>query len=410
MTDLQCKDFSDESHQPRRTVNELLSRLLTDLSISVEVDESELYPVLASESVALQTTAYELSHRHIPSIQEQISVDKALSKDYTAQLPHELLSLVLTAPKVDFLADASFERNIPSSLRSYLLSWELVFDHWQNASYKVQADYTSSLQEGTYVQDLLSLALHILVGTRIKLVDASKFDIQNYSAGLEDSPEKETHWLFLHLYYLCLRYLPSITKTWWRDTASRQLNITVESWTEKYFSPLIIASELSTISDWAPSQANADQPLTVKTSLPAREITASIPVDEQTMTIAIHLPKSYPLARAEVISVHRVGVAEKRWNSWLINTQGVINFSAGGAGEGNAIIDGLMAWRRNVTATMKGQTECAICYSVVGADRQLPNKKCQTCKNTFHSSCLFRWFKSSNSSSCPLCRNAFHYS
>jgi [phosphatase 2A protein]-leucine-carboxy methyltransferase len=28
----------------------------------------------------------------------------------------------------------------------------------------------------------------------------------------------------------------------------------------------------------------------------------------------------------------------------------------------------------------------------------------------FHSDCLFRWFRSSNASSCPLCRNNFPYS
>jgi len=299
---------------------------------------------------------------------------------------------------------------MPPTLRRYLMSWKLTVDHWQNASYKVQADYVAELQEGTYVQDFLNFALNILVNVRAKPIDASKFDIENYTPGLEKSPEKETHWLLIHLYYLCLRHLPSITKTWWRDSTSRQLNLAVSSWTEKHISPLIIASELTTITDWAPSQATADQPMIIKVSTTAREITASIPIDEQTMTIAIHLPKSYPLARAEVTSVHRVAVAEKKWNSWLINTQGVINFSSGGAGEGNALIDGLMAWRKNVTAAMKGQTECAICYSVVSGDRQLPSKKCQTCKNTFHSSCLFRWFKSSNSSSCPLCRNAFNYS
>jgi E3 ubiquitin-protein ligase DOA10 len=40
---------------------------------------------------------------------------------------------------------------------------------------------------------------------------------------------------------------------------------------------------------------------------------------------------------------------------------------------------------------------------------QTPNKRCATCKNTFHSVCLFRWFKSSNQSTCPLCRNNFVY-
>ena len=376
----------------------------------MKVEPEMVYPILACESAALQQAAFELLHNHIPSTQEQISVDKALSADFVPQLPQELLSLILTAPTLEFLAESNFERTIPSTLRSYLMSWKLTFDHWQNASYKVQTDYVAALQEGTYVQDFLNFTFNILINARTKAVDASKFDIENYTPGLEESPEKETHWLLIHLYYLCLRHLPSITKTWWRDDASRQLNLTVSSWTEKYISPLIIASELSTITSWGPAQTTADQPMTIKVSTSAREITASIPVDEQTMTIAIHLPKSYPLARAEVTSVHRVAVPEKKWNFWLINAQGVINFSSGGAGEGNALIDGLMAWRKNVTAAMKGQTECAICYSVVGADRQLPSKKCQTCKNTFHSSCLFRWFKSSNSSSCPLCRNAFNYS
>ncbi len=125
------------------------------------------------------------------------------------------------------------------------------------------------------------------------------------------------------------------------------------------------------------------------------------------MQIAIQLPPSYPLSRATVDSVHRVAVDEKKWHSWLMTTQGVINFSA--VGDECTLIDGLMAWSKNVSATLKGQTECAICYSVVGADRQLPGKRCGTCRNLFHGSCLFRWFKSSNSSSCPLCRNRFNY-
>jgi len=173
-------------------------------------------------------------------------------------------------------------------------------------------------------------------------------------------------------------------------------------------SPIIITNELTHVSAWGPSQAAADQPLTIKVSLPAREITASIPIDEQIMSIAIRLPPSYPLARATVESIHRVGVDEKKWRSWLITTQGVINFS--GEGNGGSLIEGLLAWRKNVTATLKGQTECSICYSVVSAERQLPSKRCGTCRNMFHGGCLYRWFKSSNSSSCPLCRNAFHYS
>lgn len=378
----------------------------------VNVEVQDLCPVIASESAALQEAAYDLLHSKIPASQDQISVDKALSNDLVTQLPEEIMSLILAPPSLASMAEHNFERNIPPSLRSYILSWQLTFDHWENASYKVQADYVAALKDGSYTQDFLDFIFKILINGRQKPVDASRYDFQTSGLRDDQNPEQETHAALIHLYYLCLRRLPSITKDWWRDSTSRQLSIAVESWTQKYISPLVIAQELSVISDWAPSQSTADQqqPMTVKVSPAAREITASIPIDEQTMSIAVRLPPAYPLARAEVESVHRVGVAEKKWRFWLINAQGVINFSSGGVGEGNSIIDGLLAWRKNVTAAMKGQTECAICYSVVSADRQLPSKRCSTCKNTFHSGCLYRWFKSSNSSSCPLCRNNFNYS
>ena len=409
---VELQDTADESHQPRQTANELLGRLLSWIAQDVDVEVKDLYSVLASESAALQQSAYELLHSHIPAAQEQVSLERALTKDYVAQLPQELLSLILAAPSMDTLAEHNFERTMPPTLRSYLLSWKLTFVHWQNASYKVQSDYAAALKEGTYLPSLLSFALNILITSRTRPIDCrpSKFDIETYYPGTSETPEHETHHLLIHLYYLSLRYLPSLSKEWWRDSASRALNIAAESWTQKYISPLIIASELSTMSAWGPSQATDDQPMTIKVSQSAREITASIPIDEQTMSISVRLPPAYPLQRAEVKSVHRVGVVEKKWNSWLINAQGVMNLSSGSVGEGSAIIDGLVAWRKNVSAAMKGQTECAICYSVVSGDRQLPSKRCSTCKNMFHSSCLFRWFRSSNSSSCPLCRNSFNYS
>jgi hypothetical protein len=40
-----------------------------------------------------------------------------------------------------------------------------------------------------------------------------------------------------------------------------------------------------------------------------------------------------------------------------------------------------------------------------GSNYSLPDKKCKTCNNPFHSQCLFKWFSSSQQSTCPLCRN-----
>ncbi|KAL8926416.1 MAG: hypothetical protein Q9208_002959 [Pyrenodesmia sp. 3 TL-2023] len=403
------QSLPDDSHAPRKMVNELLARLISKTKTTISRTRiSELFPILASESIALQGAAHEILHSQIPQEQENVSVDKALSKESLAKLPEELLSLVIEAPTRNSLADVSFTRSVPPFLQSYMLSWHLIFDHWDGASDAVKNDYISSLKEGPYLNDFLQFASDFLITSRVRPIDASKFEVDTYRAG-EESPDRDAQWLLIHLYYLALKNLPTLSKTWWRDNTSRQTQTSVESWTEKYIAPHIIASELSAVSSWATSrEADTDQPLTVKISTSTREITASIPIDEQSMSIAITLPPSYPLSRATVSGLHRVGVTEQKWRSWVITTQGVINFSD--IGGGGQLIDGLMAWRKNVTATLKGQTECAICYSVVSADRQLPSKRCGTCKNSFHGSCLFKWFKSSNSSSCPLCRNQFSYS
>lgn len=402
------QEYPDKSHQPRRMVNELLARQVSKIKHDITTAKSfDLFPTLASDSLSLQGAAYELLHVQIPKQQENISLEKALSKDYVAKLPEELLSLIIDAPTTESLADADFKQSVPAFLQSYLVCWQLIFDHWDGASDAVKNDYAHNVKEGSYIDGLLSLAAQFLITSRVRPVDASRFEIESYTSGIE-VPEKDVQWLLIHLYYLALKHLPTLSKTWWRDNTSRQTQISVESWTEKHISPIVIASELSTVSAWiATRETDQDQPLTVKISTSTREITASIPIDEQAMSIAITLPPSYPLSRATVSGLHRVGVTEQKWRSWIITTQGVINFAE--IGGGGQLIDGLMAWRKNVTATLKGQTECAICYSVVSADRQLPSKRCGTCKNLFHGSCLFKWFRSSNSSSCPLCRNQFSY-
>ena len=229
-------DQPDESHQPRKIVNQLLARLILSLPREAVRDAKDLYPVLTSESSALQQSAYEILHLSIPTKQEQISLDAALSKEFTPKLPEELLSLILTTPSLDSTADASFQSTMPATLRGYLLSWILVFDHWTNASYKIQASYVECVKEGIYLTSLLNLISNSLVNSRLKPVDASKFEIESYLPGSAETTEKDVQWILIHLYYLSLKRLPSLSRSWWRDDISRQTLIAVESWTEKYVS------------------------------------------------------------------------------------------------------------------------------------------------------------------------------
>ena len=424
----------DESHQPLMVTNELLCRQLSQLppkQIQDLLDIEELYPLMMTQSRAIQQAAFSVLHIKVPSTQEKISFDAALD-NRTAQLPDELLSLILEAPTLDTLADASFDRSMPLGLQSYLYSWRLLFDHFASSSYKVKSDYIDQLKDGTYLSGLLNLCLDFLGHTRGKPIDASKFDVQEYQADLEDNPERDVQYLLSHLFYLSLTHLPSLVKSYYLDIRSRQTSLAVESWTAKYISPIIVASSLQGVAEWNEKSIKEDpenEKWSIKVGMRSKEINVSYVVDEQTMAIKIVLPDAYPLAAAQVVGVSRVAVKEEKWQSWLRNCQGVITFSVSLAyklqhaaahesetpsltcfsSQNGSITDGVSSFRRNVTGALKGQSECAICYSIISGDRQLPQKRCPTCKHMYHASCLFKWFKTSNASTCPLCRNAFNF-
>lgn len=219
-------------------VNELLARQIKGLSQNPVSKAIDIYPALTSKSLALQLSAYEILHHHIPICQEQISLDRALEKHFVAKLPAELLSSALIAPSPDYFTEASFERMIPTVLSGYLLSWKLIFDHWTNSSSKVKGDYTACLKDGTHLSNLLDFAFDILISSRAKPANASRFTVDSYSPDTSISPQEEIQRLLIHLYYLSLKYLPNLSKVWWRDTTTRQTAIAVEAWTEKYVSCL----------------------------------------------------------------------------------------------------------------------------------------------------------------------------
>ncbi|KAJ5937717.1 hypothetical protein N7454_004059 [Penicillium verhagenii] len=389
-------DSSTTFHQPRDVAVELLRRLINGVSVDKLDDVSGAFHLLTAHSRAVQRTAYTILHRYIPQAQEQISFDVALSKTAVG-LPDELISLLLETPTMDMVSKSYGDDKMWTSIRSYLLSWKVVFDHFTNASLPVQEYYAASIKENNILIPLLEFMFKFLQNSQNKITDASKIEIQSFEPDNSENAEKETEWLLVHLYYLCLRHLANMTKNWWIDTQKR-IKGPVESWTEKH--------ALRAVTEWVDTQdPNEERALAVKMSPRTAEIIASIPVDEESppVSISISLPPAYPLHPALVVGRSRVLVDEKKWKSWLLTIQGVIMFANG------SLVDGLLAFRRNVQGALKGQSECAICYSVISTDMQTPNKRCATCKNTFHSVCLFRWFKSSNQSTCPLCRNNFVY-
>lgn len=231
-------DISDSSHEPRKILNKLLARQLENFSGKFSLEDVDLYPVLASESLSLQLSAYEILHQKIPETQEQASLEKALSKNFVSKLPEELLSLIVAAPRLESPAEAILGSDMNPVVQSYLLSWKLVYDHWTNSSSALKADYVASLKNGAYLEGLLDFAFDMLINKRSKPIDASQFEV-SYHIPRPTETAENTHWLIIHLYYLSLKHLPVLSKVWWRDTTSRQKVIAVEAWTEKYVCHLL---------------------------------------------------------------------------------------------------------------------------------------------------------------------------
>lgn len=405
--------ISNTHNQPLRIVYEMLYRQLSVIPGTLQVPVQDLYPVMQSESTILHRTAYRILETNIVASQEQISLDAALSNEYVPKISPDLLSLLQESPHEDDTIDLRSRPELPASLSRYLLGWKLVLSSWDHASYKVQAAYVASLKESSSIDKFLTLCFTSLInlygGKNKSGFDPTRLpNITTYELDNAENPEIEYLWLLSNIYYLLLLHAPQLAKSWHTNSCPRALKPHVETWTSKHMSPLIIAAELQTVSEWKPPNEDPNSTLTLKISPKASEITASLPLDETSISIKIHLPPSYPLTPINLSTDQRVGIDERKWQAFLNVSLIVMNFSSTSQGLG-AVIDGISAWRKNVLGALKGHNECAICYSVVAEDGKVPNKKCATCGHMFHGLCLYKWFQRSAGSSCPLCRNAFNY-
>jgi hypothetical protein len=224
----------------------------------------------------------------------------------------------------------------PPPVRSYLLSWLLVFDAFKAASLKVRNDYTANLKSNSCLDPLLRFMFDVLghsVNRPLNL-DRAKFDDQhirsyNVEEAESETSERDMQWLLVHIFYLTLKYAPGLFKTWFLDCPSKPIKLAVEPWMTKYFSPLIIDETLSDVKQWAEEQAPPEEDekeLNVAIWKKGREILAGYEVDEQDATMCIKVPAGYPLESVTVTTRNRVAIDEKKWQSWLMIIQGVITF------------------------------------------------------------------------------------
>eukprot|EP00177_Eucheuma_denticulatum_P000927 GFKZ01001686.1.p1 GENE.GFKZ01001686.1~~GFKZ01001686.1.p1 ORF type:complete len:1676 (+),score=258.06 GFKZ01001686.1:174-5201(+) len=219
-----------------------------------------------------------------------------------------------------------------------------------------------------------------------------------------------------------LQRLPALSRQHVLDKLDRGSAIRAEEFVRKKISPLLIAAEIRKIKEWGAfgggkSSGMISGPSATKDggdseggegelhavgSVAGKLVRATYTFSDVTLEIWMRLPDAFPLQIVEVEAKSRIGMSESRWRKTLLGMTRLLSVKDG------SLAEAVELWRRNLDRTFQGAEECPICYSVLHlATAALPKMQCRTCKNLFHSDCLCRWFTTSNSSACPLCRSAF---
>ncbi|KAJ7150874.1 hypothetical protein C8R43DRAFT_887120 [Mycena crocata] len=390
---------------PRSTCRELVLSIVQDLPASLITEDTlpKMCHLLADPSVDVQKMTYQLLNVAARKRTEHFVIEAGVDVDAVvkADLPLELLDILQTS--LNFNQGDLLDLD-ESTIFGYLLGWMVVFDLFTDASLKVRLSYVAQLRTldiiGTsFIPNLLSL-----LGVDQGIPKAFKLDMWNVEEYFVQLYESGSTWsiqvLAAHLYYRALLTVPSLIYNWVLDCKDRQLSSSIATYTSLHFSPVIIRAELAHVKSPEATAELVDENLTVKVATAVNEVVASYLVDEHQLEIKLKIPSDWPLHKIEVKDVQRVGVEETRWRAWILAVQQTL-WSQNGR-----IVDGIGLFKKNVTLHFEGQVECAICYSIISVmDGTLPRKPCKTCKNRFHSGCLYKWFSTSHSSSCPLCRS-----
>ncbi|KAK6197859.1 uncharacterized protein RJT21DRAFT_88800 [Scheffersomyces amazonensis] len=428
--DIQTYD-TQANNRAVRMYFEVISRVLLSLQLNIKVlqeKDHELFEVFYhTKFVEIQRVAVGFLLQTIRATQQDLVLEYQLQKSHlnNDEDNESGISLSLTLPP--HLIEQIQIPSIPIPMTSvdtcrYIWSWYLLLVYFQDVTYSIRNEYIKQLNSieafnsifdfifdnvdvsnqsssGKFLRSLTNS------GDITKSIDVKDIIIETYNIeqGFGESINEEISFVLIHLYYLLLKYGGSQAQSWFNGIRDRQLKSQIEKFTTRFISPILLCKLLEEASASKTKLESNDNNLTLKINSITNEIRSVYIIDEQTMEMVIRIPASYPLDNVVVEGPTRLGVKENQWKAWLLASQRVISLTNG------SVIDAVELFNRNVNLHFSGFEDCAICYSILHQDLSLPSKTCPTCSNKFHAACLYKWFKSSNSSTCPLCRSAFNF-
>ncbi|KAM4546387.1 E3 ubiquitin-protein ligase listerin [Fundulus diaphanus] len=392
----------------------------TNLPESLQTLLNTLCPLLLFKARPLQITVHHMLEKVMPQLPECDGEGDNNKSDDDRDEPclsppaalmailstcEELCDSILAAVQVGEFAVVQPLSVEYSCILAYLLAWKLLLTFFKSSPSHLRAHYAQYLKRSCSLNKLLLHLFKLMPenplcpgqGTETK--ESKTFFTESLRLTVDKNVGVD--WELPHLacsvYYSTVQDLPAMVRLWW-NSQEKRVSSAVEKFTSKYVSPVLSAQEISSVHD----STQMFDSMTVKARSAAREVIATYSVDDIYIELVIQLPQNYPLGSITVESGRRVGVAVQQWRNWMLQLSTYLTHQNG------SIMEGLALWKNNVDKRFEGIEDCMICFSVIhGSNYSLPKKACRTCKKKFHSACLYKWFTSSNKSTCPLCRETF---
>lgn len=283
----------------------------------------------------------------------------------------------------------------------YLLAWAIVLDICEKAHNDLRYQYAEILKNELFpclLNNIFKLMpMEVLQDNKNKTVKLLElFTTTPVFRFKESWTEERLDHIVCWLYTNCLRRLPVLVRQW-LSTIDSRVSATIDKITSHYVSPKLCEDELL----YSRLQLANVENMQVKVHSTAREVVAEYQMEDTKLELSIVLPSNYPLGRVMVESGQEIDGTAKGKNSHTQLSKFLTH-------QNGSVWDGLLMWKRNLDKKFAGVEECYICFSIFHISTyQLPKLSCHTCRKKFHTRCLYKWFNTSQKSTCPICRNVF---
>lgn len=195
---------------------------------------------------------------------------------------------------------------------------------------RLRAAFLEQLRDTGLVVDSFLPTVFSLVrlSDRTRPIDLAPWTVDEFHLDLLDNRDRTSmSVLAAHAYYRALKTVPSVIRAYATSLQNLQLSRTLQTFTTRHFSPLLVSDELAVLRDTTSpigQQLRDNDDFTVKVASNGSEVKVVFIVDEEAMELGIRVPNEFPLAGVEVRDVRKVGVTDKQWRAWLLAMQQVI--------------------------------------------------------------------------------------